>query len=77
MNNKLVDLDKQFYSALFTVIKSSTKWMKYGADVLVISFIPTLISINLTDNYEIVEVILLTIYNEYYEQINGNIQSMF
>jgi len=51
--------------------------LKFGADVLVISFIPTLISINLIDNDEIVEVILLAIYNEYYEQLNGNIQSMF
>ncbi|CAD8043501.1 unnamed protein product [Paramecium primaurelia] len=70
ITQKLVDNDKQFYSVLFTIVKSSQKWKQYKADVLVISVIPSLISLNILNGEEIVSVLLLAVYNEYLEFIN-------
>lgn len=77
LTSKLLENDKTFYSAIFSVIKQSLKWQAYKADILVISMIPMILSKNLLDNDEMIEVIMLTIYNEYFEVVNKPPESGF
>lgn len=77
LTSKLLENDKTFYSAIFSVIKQSLKWQAYKADILVISMIPTILSKNLLDSDEMIEVIMLTIYNEYFEVVNKPPESGF
>lgn len=77
LTSKLLENDKTFYSAIFSVIKQSLKWQAYKADILVISMIPVILSKNLLDNDEMIEVIMLTIYNEYFEVVNKPPESGF